>query len=73
VADNSFSPTTATVARGGTVTWRWTGKKSHDVVGPGFKSKLIKTGTFKKTFTKQGTFNYVCTLHRGMKGTVRVK
>jgi plastocyanin len=70
VADNFFSPKTATVARGGTVTWRWTGKKSHDVVGPGFKSK---TATFTKTFTKKGRFKYLCTLHRGMTGIVRVK
>ena len=73
VGDNWFSPKTATVARGGTVTWRWVGKKSHDVSGPGFKSKLIKTGTYKRTFSKAGTFKYVCTLHRGMTGTVRVK
>lgn len=73
VRDNLFSPKTATVARGGTVTWRWAGKKAHDVVGNGVKSKVIKTGTFKKTFSKKGTFNYVCTLHRGMTGTIRVK
>ncbi|MDA0171558.1 plastocyanin/azurin family copper-binding protein [Solirubrobacter taibaiensis] len=73
VGDNWFSPKTATVARGGTVTWRWVGKKSHDVSGPGFKSKLIKTGTYKRAFSKKGTFKYVCTVHRGMTGTVRVK
>ena len=73
VGDNWFSPKTATVARGGTVTWRWVGKKSHDVSGPGFRSKLMKTGTYKRTFSKAGTFKYVCTLHRGMTGTVRVR
>jgi plastocyanin len=73
VADNTFSPKTATIRRGGTVTWRWKGKKAHNVVGKGFASKLIKTGTFKRTFSKTGTFSYLCSLHRGMEGKVRVK
>lgn len=73
VLDNSFGPRTATVKRGGTVTWRWKGKRNHDVVGKGFRSKIMKTGTFKRTFSSKGTFSYVCTLHRGMEGTVRVK
>lgn len=73
VADDVFQAKSVTVARGGTVTWRWVGKKSHDVVGPGFKSKLQKTGTFSRRFTKKGTIRYACTLHRGMTGTVRVK
>jgi plastocyanin len=73
VGDNVFSPKTATIAAGGTVTWRWVGKKGHDVVGGTFKSKVLKTGTFKHKFPKKGTFQYVCTLHRGMTGTIRVK
>lgn len=73
VADNTFSPKTATVARGGTVTWRWKGKKGHNVVGPNFASKVIKTGTYKRKFTKKGTISYSCTLHRGMVGKIRVK
>ncbi|RKQ92911.1 plastocyanin [Solirubrobacter pauli] len=73
VGDNVFTPKTATIAAGGTVTWRWVGKKAHDVVGSGFKSKVQKTGTFKRTFAKQGTYKYVCTLHRGMAGTIRVR
>ncbi|MBE2317446.1 hypothetical protein DVA67_015795 [Solirubrobacter sp. CPCC 204708] len=73
VGDNVFTPKTATVARGGTVTWRWVGKHGHDVVGSGFKSKVMTKGTFKRTFTKNGTVSYACTLHRGMTGTIRVR
>ena len=73
VGDNSFSAKSVTIARGGTVTWRWVGKKGHDVAGPGFASKVIKSGTYSRKFTKKGTISYACTLHRGMTGTVRVK
>jgi len=73
VGDNVFKAKTATITAGGTVTWRWVGKKAHDVVGGGFKSKVQKRGTFKHRFAKKGTFQYVCTLHRGMAGTIRVK
>ena len=73
VGDNFFKAKTATVAAGGTVTWRWIGKKDHDVVGGGFKSKTQRTGTYKRRFPKQGSFQYVCTLHRGMTGTIRVR
>jgi plastocyanin len=73
VRDNAFSPKTATVARGGTVTWRWAGRRSHNVVGPDFKSRLMRTGTFSKRFTRTGSFKYVCTVHSGMTGTVRVR
>jgi plastocyanin len=73
VLDNSFGPRTATVKRGGSVTWRWKGKRNHDVAGKGFRSKIMRAGIFKKTFSSRGTFSYVCTLHRGMDGTIRVK
>ncbi|HWK28624.1 MAG TPA: plastocyanin/azurin family copper-binding protein [Solirubrobacter sp.] len=73
VADNTFSPKTVTIARGGTVTWRWTGKKAHNVVGPGFASRLQKSGTYRRKLTKKGTISYRCTLHRGMEGKIRVK
>ncbi|MDA0182400.1 plastocyanin/azurin family copper-binding protein [Solirubrobacter phytolaccae] len=73
VGDNVFSPKTATIAAGGTVTWRWVGKKGHDVVGSNFKTAVKKSGTYKRKFPKKGSFQYVCTLHRGMTGTIRVK
>lgn len=44
-----------------------------DVVGGTFKSKVIKSGTFKHRFASKGRFQYVCTLHRGMTGTIRVR
>ena len=73
---NTFSPTTVTVARGGTVTWT-IGTRPHNVAfvaAPGAPSN-VPTGTntsVSRTFTNVGTFAYVCTLHAGMVGTVNV-
>ena len=73
VGDNFFSPKAERVARGETVTWRWVGDRRHNVVGNGFRSSTRETGTYRRRFARRGTFNYRCTLHDGMTGTVRVR
>lgn len=73
VKDNFFAPKTVSVKVGDTVTWTFRGAVVHNVTGPGFTSKTAKAGTFDHTFEKAGTFNYVCTIHTGMKGKVTVK
>jgi plastocyanin len=75
VADNQFKAKTIRVAKGATVTWKWVGSDSHNVVGKGFHSKLQNHGTYRHRFTKRGTYRYVCTLHDelGMRGTVIVR
>jgi plastocyanin len=75
VGDDFFKAKTVRVTKGSTVTWKWAGSDSHNVVGKGFKSKLQSKGTFKHKFTKAGTYRYVCTIHEdsGMKGTVVVR
>ena len=75
VGDDYFRAKTVTVKKGTTVTWKWVGSDSHNVVFKSFKSTLKNKGAYKHTFTRRGTFRYVCTLHadRGMRGTVIVK
>jgi plastocyanin len=75
VDDDVFRAKTVRITKGSTVTWRWVGSAPHNVVGRGFKSKLQKKGTFRRKFTRAGTYRYVCTLHEdsGMKGTVIVR
>jgi plastocyanin len=69
-----FSPATVTIRKGGKVTWTWKdGSVPHDVVGSGFRSKIVSSGTFRHTFKKAGTFRYVCSIHPGMKGKVIVR
>ncbi len=73
VDDNVFKPKTVRITRGATVTWRWVGDRDHNVVGKGFRSSTRERGTYKRRFARRGTFNYRCTLHDGMTGTVRVR
>lgn len=70
VKDDFFSPKTITVSRGTTVTWRWSGRKAHNVVvksGPvKFQSRLQRSGSYRKKITRGGTYRIVCTIHSGM-------
>jgi plastocyanin len=72
-----FNPASVTVSAGDTVTWTNEDSVGHDVTGDGFKSGdpggLQNGDTFKHTFPKAGTFDYVCTVHPGMAGSVKVK
>jgi plastocyanin len=72
-----FNPASVTVSGGDTVTWTNNDNLGHDVTGDAFKSGGpggLKNGdTFEHTFKKAGTFDYVCTVHPGMEGTVEVK
>ena len=70
-----YSPATVTIKKGDTVTWRFQRDAApHNVKGSGgISSRTMRTGTYRKRFTRSGTFRYVCTLHRNMKGTVRVR
>ena len=72
VRDNVFVPEDLVVTVGTEVTWEWEGRVPHDVVGDGFQSELITEGTFTHTFTAEGAYAYVCTLHPQMTGTVFV-
>ena len=72
-----FNPANVTVSVGDTVTWTNKDTVGHDVTGDSFKSGapggLQNGDTFEQTFDKAGTFDYVCTVHAGMEGTVTVK
>jgi plastocyanin len=72
-----FNPAELTVAVGDTVTWTNNDSVGHDVTGDDFKSGeaggLGSGDTFEHTFEEAGTFDYVCTVHPGMEGTVIVE
>jgi plastocyanin len=73
VDDNVFRPKTITVAPGDTVTWRFEGNSAHNVTADDFASELMKDGEFEHTFDEVGEYDYVCTVHAGMVGTVDVQ
>jgi plastocyanin len=67
---------TVTVKKGTTAKWRWTGRDAHNVVGSGpasFQSAVKSSGTFKRKMKKKGTYRIVCTIHSGMRMTLKVK
>jgi plastocyanin len=73
IKDLAYTPKTLTVPAGATVTWVWQdGAIAHDVRGDGFRSKVIAEGTFGHRFDQPGTYDYVCTLHPNMTGTIEV-
>jgi plastocyanin len=73
VKDMAYAPATLTVEVGTTVTWVFQdGAIAHDVKGDGFKSKVMAEGTFSHRFDKPGTYDYLCTLHPNMTGTIEV-
>lgn len=71
-----YQPLRIQVAEGTKVTWTNADSVVHTVtdVNNNFDSNLINPGeSWSYTFTKEGTYNYYCTLHPWMRGTVEVK
>jgi plastocyanin len=74
VENFEFNPETVTVSAGDSVTWTFQDAAPHNVSGEGFESDNLSDGEeFSHTFDEAGTFEYVCTLHPGMAGTVEVQ
>jgi plastocyanin len=72
----AYSPNPVTVAVGGTVTWMNNDTTAHTATGDdrSFDSGTIAPGgQFSRTFTTAGSYEYRCTLHPNMVGTVRVQ
>jgi plastocyanin len=73
VDDLAFAPETLTVESGDTVTWVWNdGAIEHDVAGDDFQSEVMSEGTFSHRFDDPGIYDYLCTLHPNMTGTIEV-
>jgi plastocyanin len=71
--DFEFAPEALTVGAGDSVAWLWNdGTVSHDVKGEGFQSEVMSEGTFSHRFDEPGTYEYACTLHPNMTGTIEV-
>ena len=71
-----FSPATLTIAVGSTVIWKNRGPVAHTVTsndGTFDSGDLPAGGTFRFTFTKSGTFPYICNYHPYMTGTIIVQ
>ncbi len=75
LASIKFTPATVTVPVGATVVWTNQDSTIHTVTANNgaFASDVLKVGqTFRFTFNQPGTFDYICTIHPEMKGTIVV-
>jgi len=72
---NTFSPSSVTIASGGTVTWTF-GAVDHNVTfsatGSPANIPTTRNVSVPRTFPNAGSFPYDCTIHSGMVGTVVV-
>ena len=72
----AFSPTTTTVAVGQVIEWKDTGTVAHNVTFPDSNDATSPTlnpgDTWQVKFMVPGTYQYHCTFHPGMNGTITV-
>lgn len=70
-----FAPDAVTVDRGTTVTWKNNDQTGHTTTANGglWGSVVSAGGSFSHRFTTAGTFEYHCTIHPYMTGTVVVR
>lgn len=76
IGDNFFEPLTVTVPQGRSVRWTNGGAGVHTVVSDAqlWQSDFLQpTWWFEVRFEETGTFDYHCSLHEGMTGTVIVE
>ena len=75
-----FAPSVVQVPVGTTITWEFADRGAsgndtpvgHNVIGDGWGSPVLASGTWQHIFTAPGTYRYVCSLHPGMDGVVEV-
>jgi plastocyanin len=75
VGDYFYAPAKLEVEAGDKITWTNNGKvdEGHTVTGDGFDSGVFKEGeTYSLTLKSPGTYDYICTLHPNMKGSIEV-
>jgi amicyanin len=75
----AFHPSTLTVKAGTKVTFtQEDGSVQHNVRSTGAGAKTLNSPNLSKgqsytvTFTKPGTYSYICSIHPFMKGTITV-
>jgi plastocyanin len=76
IENSAFTPQRLTVKAGATVTWLNDDDIPHTVASSTklYKSKALDTNDrFSFTFTTPGTYEYFCSLHPHMTGTVVVE
>jgi len=74
-----FTPPQISIRKGGTVTWTNNDSTAHTVtddlsnVGGPASGDIQPGSTYSFTFNKTGSFQYHCSIHPSMRGTIVVK
>lgn len=76
IIDFTFEPAEFTAAVGETVMWTNRDSATHTVTsegaGPMDSGDVDEGGMYQVTFDQAGTYDYICTIHPFMHGTVEV-
>jgi amicyanin len=75
ISDFKFNPATLTIPAGTTVTWTNQDEEPHTIAAKdgSFHSPGLDThGSYSFTFTTPGSYDYICSIHPFMTGTVVV-
>jgi plastocyanin len=76
IKDFAFHPASLTVKPGTKVTFVQADSIGHNATATGanaFKTPTLSKGqSYTVTLTKAGTYNYICTIHPNMRGTIVV-
>ena len=78
VKDFAFKPKTISVKAGTTVTWTFSDSADHTVASKSGSTEIPQSPesnagkTYTHMFATAGTYDYVCTIHNSMTGTVVV-
>jgi plastocyanin len=76
IPDLSFQPSSLTIQRGASVTWRNDASVSHQIVSDtnAFSSPVLNPGaSYTHVFDQAGTYPYHCAIHPSMTGTITVQ
>lgn len=74
ISNFAFSPKDVTIKQNGSIQWKNNDAAAHTATGASFDSGVLQSAAmFTQAFATKGTFNYRCTIHAGMTGTVTVQ
>lgn len=73
IIDFTFTPANITIEEGTTVVWTNLDTVDHTVTGDLFTSDVLESGdSFSYTFEQEGSYDYFCSIHPQMTGSITV-
>lgn len=74
IQESTFEPASVTISAGDTVRWTNMDQTAHTATGSVFDSGTLQPGeSYEFLFTDSGVYNYKCSIHPTMEGTVTVE